>query len=349
MKRGVARQRYLSIGLLLLEQGRIICLAEGDDQFYGPRSAEVPPENTHSWVAFIRGVDGLDSSPPPMWLEDASKDVFYWPAPESLQSGEHEAALDDSPEQSADAGSDPHGGDAPESDAGHGLAHRRAAGAGTDRAEKNQAQQRCDCHCRQDPASRYQDHSGERKRRAGRERGCGGQGRLNGPCRGCIGNSELVTCVGTQDIPCTQLLGHLARESGIETACDVNPSELVEFALWIGGQLCRLASEIRLLGVRLRTDRNIFTSRHRHCARHQSSGARKQHGRPIRICGRDADYEACSRHEAIIGTKDRCSEPADAGNEVTLRMNMERAHGQSLSFSGLWLAWSRPAARDRGV
>jgi hypothetical protein len=52
--RGVARQRYLSIGLLLLEQGRISCLAEGDNQLYGPRSAEVPPENTQTPVAHLQ-------------------------------------------------------------------------------------------------------------------------------------------------------------------------------------------------------------------------------------------------------------------------------------------------------
>jgi hypothetical protein len=37
-----------------LEQGRISCLAEGDNQLYGPRSAEVPPENTQTPVAHLQ-------------------------------------------------------------------------------------------------------------------------------------------------------------------------------------------------------------------------------------------------------------------------------------------------------
>jgi hypothetical protein len=45
----------------------------------------------------------------------------------------HQGALNNSPEQSAYASCDCHGSDTPESDACHGLADWRAAGAGPDR------------------------------------------------------------------------------------------------------------------------------------------------------------------------------------------------------------------------
>jgi hypothetical protein len=54
----------------------------------------------------------------------------------------------------------------------------------------------------------------------------------------------------------------------IDTALDVNVSQLIELTFWIILQFLALARQIRVFGIRLRTDGHIPVGGHRHGASH---------------------------------------------------------------------------------
>jgi hypothetical protein len=88
---------------------------------------------------------------------------------------------------------------------------------------------------------------------------------------------------------------------------------MVEFSdRSVVAQLGALSCKIGLFCVRLRTDGDIFTGGHRHCACEERRSTGQQNARPARIgCG-NADDEACGRYNAVIRTEYGCSQPPDA-------------------------------------
>jgi len=66
---------------------------------------------------------------------------------------------------------------------------------------------------------------------------------------------------------------------------------------------------------------------------HQPRDARDQDIALRRSCRSNADDQARGRDNAIIGAKDRSPQPADAGDEVVLRMCAKTAHMVLLAIS----------------
>ena len=125
--------------------------------------------------------------------------------------------------------------------------------------------------------------------------------------------------MGAQGIFRHQLLGNLPRNSLIHATLDVDFGKLIELKFRILAQFLALSREIRLFGIGLRTDRHILAGGHRHGASHQSCDTRDQDGVWRRSRRGNADDQARGRENAVIGPENRCSQPADAVDEVVLR------------------------------
>jgi hypothetical protein len=123
-----------------------------------------------------------------------------------------------------------------------------------------------------------------------------------------------------------ELLGDLPRKVPIDTALDVDIGKLIELKSGILAQLLAFAREVRLFAVGLRTDGDIFAGGHRHGAGHQSRDTRDQDIVPRRGCCGNADDQACSREDAVVGPEHCCSKPSDAVDEVPLRDRRKTAH-----------------------
>ena len=82
--------------------------------------------------------------------------------------------------------------------------------------------------------------------------------------------------MGGQVVVGHQLSGDLRRQPRVEAAPDIDACRFRRLVGWISLQLLRLAAQVRLLGVALRADRDVFASRHRHGARKQAGSAGHQ-------------------------------------------------------------------------
>jgi hypothetical protein len=71
----------------------------------------------------------------------------------------------------------------------------------------------------------------------------------------------------------------------------------------------------------LRADRHILASRHRERAGDEPGNARYQNLTAIRVRGSDAHDEACCREDAIVGTENGSSEPADTVGSMSFAMS----------------------------
>ena len=96
----------------------------------------------------------------------------------------------------------------------------------------------------------------------------------------------------------------------------LNRRKLVKFEFRILVQFSALAGQFCGLRVRLRADRHIFPSGHRHGASEKARHACQQD--VVSRGGRsgDPDNEACRRHDPVVRAKYGGSQPADAMDEV---------------------------------
>ena len=109
-------------------------------------------------------------------------------------------------------------------------------------------------------ADRRRKRHQQRESRADRECCCRRQSCLNRPCRGCCRDPQLIAGMGTERIVFHQLLSDLPRQRRGQTAFDIDCLQLSQFALAIVTQLLPFARDIRLLGIGLRADRDIFAA-----------------------------------------------------------------------------------------
>ena len=165
---------------------------------------------------------------------------------------------------------------------------------------------------------------------AGRDdRGCERKGGPHGErCGGCerrldrareqdLGDSELVARMCAERVLGHQLFRDFGGKLRVEAALDVDRRELPVLGVDVGLELLALARKIRMLGVRLRADRDVFAGRHRHRAGHEAGEPGHHHGAAVRAGGGDADHEACGRDDAVVRAEDRRPEPADAARAMS--------------------------------
>jgi len=88
-----------------------------------------------------------------------------------------------------------------------------------------------------------------------------------------------------------ELDGNFPRQFFIQTAADINHRQFFEFMHRIGGEFITLFFDIGIFGIRLRTDRYIFTGRHRHRTCHQAGHAGNQNAIGRGPCSRHAEYQ----------------------------------------------------------
>lgn len=79
--------------------------------------------------------------------------------------------------------------------------------------------------------------------------------------------------MGAERIFRHQLVGDLPRKVRLDATLRVETGQFLTFEFRLSGQLRPLPSEIGLFGVRLGTDGDIFTRRHRHGPSNKASDA----------------------------------------------------------------------------
>jgi len=132
--------------------------------------------------------------------------------------------------------------------------------------------------------------------------------------------------VRTQGIFCHQLIRYLTRELAGQTTADVNAGKLVVLGRAVLAQFLPLAFEVSVFGIGLRTYRHVFACGHGHRTGDQTGDARDQDLVPRRRGRRHADNQAGGRHDAIVGSQHGGSQPANAGNQMILRVCPQAAH-----------------------
>ncbi len=115
-----------------------------------------------------------------------------------------------------------------------------------------------------------------------------------------------------------QLLGNFASEPLLDATRDIDLSEFFPLEHGVVGKLTFFTREVGMLGIGLRTDRDILASRHRHGAGNKPGHAGQQN--IVAGCrrGRHAQYQAGGRYDPVVGAEHGCSQPADALNKVIL-------------------------------
>ena len=89
-----------------------------------------------------------------------------------------------------------------------------------------------------------------------------------------------------------QLLRHSLRKRWLEAATHIDRGEFSLLGCRVGRQFCSLDGEVCPLSIRLRTDRYVFSGRHRKCAGHQAGDTGEQNVFSKSACGRDTDSAA---------------------------------------------------------
>ena len=116
------------------------------------------------------------------------------------------------------------------------------------------------------------------------------------------------------------MLRHLSRETGLDAALDIDLGQLLSLESDVLAQLRAFSGQVGLFGIGLRADRNILSGRHRHGAGNESSDAGDEDAAWFGVGGGHADDQARGRNDAIVGAEDGGSQPADARDEMALRV-----------------------------
>ena len=140
---------------------------------------------------------------------------------------------------------------------------------------------------------------------------------------------QFVTGVRAERIMRHELIRDFLSGRPIDTPCNIYLGQFFALGLDTCAEFNTLSSDVRLFGIRLRADRDIFASRHRHRASNKPGDARDQDLIVIPGRGRDSNDQACSRDDAVIGAQDCSAKPANARDKMPLGMTHSRRHGAS--------------------
>ena len=113
-------------------------------------------------------------------------------------------------------------------------------------------------------------------------------------------NQSLLSSAGSTLAP---RHGAESRAIDLHGALAPDGNRLLELCLRRFRQLAGLAGKIGLFRIGLGTDRDVFSCRHGHRTGHEASQPRDQDLRLSRSCRGDADNEARSRHQSVVGTE----------------------------------------------
>ncbi len=113
-------------------------------------------------------------------------------------------------------------------------------------------------------------------------------------------------------ILCHQLGCNFGSEPRIESPPDVDRGQFPVLGVDVRFEFLALSRKVRMFRIRLRTDRDVLAGRHGHGAGHEAGEPCDQHGASVGARGRNADYEARGRDDAVVGAENRRAKPADA-------------------------------------
>ena len=172
------------------------------------------------------------------------------------------------------------------------------------------------------PRRRGRDTDGDQRQdRAARERESRCPGGLQRTGAPPILETELVARMGFQRARTGQLDRDLVRQIGRQSTALVDRGELAQLAARIRTKLPLLEPEIRLLGVTLRTHRDVLAGGHRQRARCETGDARGHDRAARRAGGRDTEDQAGRRHDPVVGAEHRRPQPVGSVTEMRLCRN----------------------------
>ena len=105
-------------------------------------------------------------------------------------------------------------------------------------------------------------------------------------------NPEFVPSVRAQSIMGHELIGNLACKVPTEAAADVDPCQLRSLGLGCSRKFPALSRKIRAFCVRLGTNGNELTRRHRKSTGNEARDRGEENGLPSRLRGSHANNEA---------------------------------------------------------
>ena len=82
--------------------------------------------------------------------------------------------------------------------------------------------------------------------------------------------------MGSKSVLGHKLLCHLASKPTLDAPPDIDSSELLRFENAVVRKFSAFTGEIGALGIELRTDGDVFSRGHRHCARDEAGDTRGQ-------------------------------------------------------------------------
>ena len=133
-----------------------------------------------------------------------------------------------------------------------------------------------------------------------------------------VRKAQFVADMGGERVMGRELLGDLSGERWIEAAMHVDRGQFCQLCPFVVSQFLAFAFDVGLFGIRLGTDRDVLTSRHRHGPRDQAGDPCDQDfvARRLRCCY--ADHKTRRRHDAVVRSQHRRAQPADAFVAVSL-------------------------------
>jgi len=158
---------------------------------------------------------------------------------------------------------------------------------------------------------------------------------LHRTCRGALRDAEFVQRMRSQGVLGNELLGDLASKTSLNAPGHINLGEFCLFKLRVLCEFLFFTGEVRMLGVGLRTDRNILSRCHGHRAGNKASYPCQQHIVLGGCCRGYSQDQARRRDDPIICAEYGGPKPSNSFDKMFLLMRA--THGLALIC---WIAAS---------
>ena len=139
-----------------------------------------------------------------------------------------------------------------------------------------------------------------------------------------LADPEFVTQMNSQGVCLGQFDRDALRQLVGQPLGPVDRGELGQLAIGHVVELPALLGYVGMLGVTLRTNRNVFAERHRRCTRYETSHPRGQDRAPGRVRGRDAEDQTRGRDESVVRAQHHGSQQTHTMTRMTLPMRHHR-------------------------
>ncbi len=128
-----------------------------------------------------------------------------------------------------------------------------------------------------------------------------------------------------------QLNGDPIGQIQIQPPPDINSRKFPVLGIGIGSEFLRLAIEIGLFAVGLRTDRDVFARGHRHRTGREARDSGHHHSGRRSVSRCYTDHKTRDRHDAIVRAQDRRTQPTDAFAIVSFWMVSKHSCNPSMA------------------